>query len=225
MIGIKTFYQTGALPHKLRKEIYMSEYTNCSRCDCRISDEDTRWAFEEPYCDECFGIQFSYCDRCDAVIHAADGNYIQDTCCCDDCYDKANGEDDAPDNPVILPMDREEIVRLCRDWLYGKKKKRDFIKINPPDLELEKIREKVGRVSRPVYVYGLLDRTQYDFCITPDLREAVNEFLILNGIYWKYFEIEGTGRIGLCKRLRYDEFNTVIKLLKYLCKTRKKVLA
>lgn len=203
----------------------MGGYTRCSRCEGRISEEETRWAFEEPYCDECFGIQFSYCDRCESVIHASDGNYMHDLCYCDDCYDKETGDNDAPDNPVILPFDREEIIKLCRDWLSGKKKKRHPIKINHEHSELDKIRQRVGRVSRPVYVYGLLDRTQYEFCISPDLREEVNEFLILNGIYWKYFEIEGFRRLGFCKRLRYGEFESVVKLLKYLCKARKKALA
>jgi hypothetical protein len=205
----------------------MGRETHCSRCECRISEDEERWAFEEPYCDDCFGTQFSYCERCDTLIHAADGNYMQDTCYCDECYDKDFcSDDDAPDNPVILPMDREEIVNLCREWLSGKsRKKRHPLRINRNHFELDKIMERVGRVSRPVYVYGLLDRTQYDFCISPDLRIEVNEFLILNGIYWKYFEIEGFRRLGFCKRLRYGEFESVVKLLKYLCKARKKALA
>ncbi len=204
----------------------MGDYTNCTRCENRIPDEDIRWAFEEPYCDDCFGTLFSYCERCDSLIYASDGNYMRNACYCDECYDKEYcSDDDAPDNPVILPMDRQEIVNLCRDWLKGKMRKRHPIRINHDHVQLDLIRERVGKVSRPVYVYGLLDRTQYDFCISPDLREEVNEFLMLNGLEWKFFEADGFRRLGFCKRLRYGEPDNLIKLLKYLCKARKKVLA
>lgn len=204
----------------------MRDYTICSRCEARIEESEIRWGFEEPYCEECFGILFSYCERCDTLIHASEGNYMRNTCYCDECYDKDFcSDDDAPDNPVILPMDRDEIVKLCRDWLSGKMKKRHPIRINHTHLELDNIRDRVGRVSRPVYVYGLLDRTQYDFCVSRDLRDEVEEFLLLNGLEWKFFEIEGFRRLGFCKRLRYGDSVNLVKLLKYLCKARKKVLA
>lgn len=104
-------------------------------------------------------------------------------------------------------------------------RKRHPLRINRNHFELDKIIKIVGRVSRPVYVYGLLDRTQYDFCISPDLRSEVNEFLILNGIYWKYFGIRRLPATRILQEVRYGESDNVVKLLKYICKARKKIIA
>ena len=102
----------------------------CTSCEAEIADSDVRWAFDEPYCDECFSESYNYCSRCDSVIYRSETHYNSDgDPYCSDCYDD-DYDDDAPDNPEVYDSDRELIISLSRSWLQGKTETKRPIYIN-----------------------------------------------------------------------------------------------
>ena len=48
---------------------------HCHNCDEELRDDQVRWAFEEPYCEDCFDNMFNYCCRCDGVIYRESAHY------------------------------------------------------------------------------------------------------------------------------------------------------
>ncbi len=69
---------------------------HCHNCDDELSDDQVRWAFEEPYCEDCFDNMFNYCCRCDGVIYRESAHYNDEgDPYCSDCYED-NFDDDAP---------------------------------------------------------------------------------------------------------------------------------
>ena len=91
---------------------------------------------------------------------------------CNDCYED-NFDDDAPDNPDVSDSDRELVVKLSRSWLQGKDETRRPLFINDKDILLRTIKDKVGLVDNPIYVFGLIDRDEYQLSVSADLFEKV----------------------------------------------------
>ena len=117
---------------------------HCNNCEEEVSDNSVRWAFDEPYCEDCFDNMFNYCCRCDSVIYRENAHYSDDgDPYCSDCYDD-NYDDDAPDNPDVSDSDRELVVKLSRSWLQGKVETRRPIFINQKDILLRTIKDKIG---------------------------------------------------------------------------------
>ncbi len=133
----------------------------CTSCEAEIADSDVRWAFDEPYCDECFSESYNYCSRCDSVIYRSETHYNSDRDpYCSDCYDD-DYDDDAPNNPDVYDSDRELIISLSRSWLQGKTETKRPIYINSKDILLKTIKDRVGLVDNPIYLFGLIDRDEY----------------------------------------------------------------
>jgi len=195
----------------------------CSNCSEIIDDDEVRWAFEDPYCQDCFDNGFNYCSRCDEVIARSEVQYDDDSNpYCSECYEN-QFDDDAPDNPEVSDLDRNLIVQIARKWLRGEVEYRRPIKINEKDKYLKKIRDQVGLVDVPLYLFGLRDRDDYQISATQDLIEDVREFCLLNNLPVKVEETEGAYRIGVSLSLRQQHQGKIVSLLKEL--TRLKVLA
>jgi len=188
----------------------------CTNCNDVIPDDEVRWAFDDPYCETCFNDSYTYCSCCDSVTHRNEICYDNsDNPLCNDCYKEQN-DDDAPDNPEVDQNDREYILTLSRNWLAGKIDCRRFININTKDFFLSEIRTKVGLVDKPINLYGLKERDDYQITVSPDLQETIVELLPEALKYYKINTIEGVRRIGLSYNIRKDFRPQIILLIKSL---------
>ena len=188
----------------------------CTNCNDAITDEEVRWAFDDPYCESCFNDSYTYCSCCDSVTHRNEICYDNsDNPLCNDCYKEQN-DDDSPENPAVDQSDREYILRLSRNWLAGKIDCRKFININTKDYFLSEIRTKVGLIDTPINLYGLKERDEYQITISPDLEKTVKELLPESLKYYKIQSVEGVRRIGLSYNIRKDFRPQIIQLIKLL---------
>lgn len=194
--------------------------TYCCGCDEEISEHETRWGFENPYCEECFHNRFIFCHRCDELTDRDDARFRSDgEAYCSDCFDEECDEN-SPVNPEVYNADREHIIDLSRMWLMGTQSRKTPLYINRRDFLLKAIRDQVGLVEHPVYLFGIKDREEYQISASPNLIDQVREFLMINGLSWKLTEGIGCNRIGLSLNIRSAELASAIKLIKHLTKTR-----
>lgn len=49
----------------------------CCECCCRLREEDTYYAYDEIYCEDCFYKYYFFCDRCGEAINKDEINYIE----------------------------------------------------------------------------------------------------------------------------------------------------
>lgn len=189
---------------------------HCNNCDIELHDDEVRWAFEDPYCEDCFDEMFNYCCRCDAVIHRESIHYDDDgNPYCSECYED-NFDDDAPDNPSVSDIDRKLVVKLSRSWLEGKAETRRPIFINDKDILLRTIKDKVGLVDNPIYLFGLTDRDEYQLSVSDDLFEKVQNFVRLNEIKAIVVSGPGCNRLGISLSLRKNNQKEIIELIKMI---------
>jgi hypothetical protein len=143
---------------------------------------------------------------------------------CSECY-QDDYDSECPDNPDVYEADRKLILQLSRDWLNGRCNHKTLIRINTKDFQLQKIKDKVGLVDIPIYLYGLIDRDEYQISVSPNLMDQVKEFILINGLELKITEGIGADRIGISYSLRKDHLPTVVKLIKQLTEQKELVLA
>lgn len=188
---------------------------HCTNCDEPISDDEVRWANEQPYCEECWDELYNYCSRCDGVILREATHYDcnGDPLCCD-CYED-NIDDDCPDNPPVSESDRELVIKLSRSWLQGKIETRRPIFINDKDILLRTIKDKVG----------LVDRDEYQLSATSDLFDAVQSFIIVKQSTAKVVSTPGCNRLGISLSLRKNNQKGIIELIKQITTVREEVLS
>lgn len=197
----------------------------CNGCERELQDDEVRWGFDEPYCENCFDETFNYCSRCDSVIYRDETQYNSDgDPYCRDCFDE-DYDDDAPENPDVYDSDREHIIKLSRSWLQGKVDSRRPIFINPKDILLRSIKDKVGLVNSPIYIFGLLDREEYQISASNDLLQKVQEFVLLNNIEANVISTPGCNRLGISQALRKSNQPEIIKLIKSLTTVKETVPA
>ena len=198
--------------------------TYCTNCNDQLDEDEVRWVNDEQYCEDCFNDRFVYCDRCDSVIRRNDAHFNNDDVpYCDECWEE-DYDAECPDNPDVDDSDRSLIIELSRNWLLGKATKRSVIKINQRDFMLSRIKEKVGLVESPIYLFGLIDREEYQLSVSANLMDAVKEHILLNGLNWSVTEGIGCSRLGICHSLRKDNLTEVLKLIKNISKVREAVL-
>ncbi|MCE1187625.1 MAG: hypothetical protein LWX56_00670 [Ignavibacteria bacterium] len=194
--------------------------TYCSSCNDPITEDETRWAFDSPYCEDCFDDSYVYCQRCDALLNRSDAHFDDDgDAHCSECWDE-DFDDDAPNNPEVYDADREQIIALSRNWLLGKQSRKSPIKVNEKDHHLLKLRDKVGLVEQPLYVFGLQDREEFQISASPNLLVQTKEFILLNGLDWKVAEGIGCNRLGLALSIRQNSLKTTVKLILSLTEAR-----
>lgn len=199
--------------------------SRCSICNCELESHQIRYAFEDIYCDDCFSENYNVCNRCDEVISRDQTLWNRDgDPYCSECYEE-DYDDDCPDNPDVHEADRKLILQLSRDWLNGRCIHKSLIRINTKDFQLQKIKDKVGLVDVPIYLYGLIDREEYQLSVSPNLIEQVKEFVLINGLDLKTTEGIGSNRIGVSYSLRKDHLPTVVNLIKQLTELKELVLA
>ena len=148
----------------------------CTSCGELLNIDEARSFAGELYCESCFEDQFTYCNDCDSLISREYASFDDDgDPYCDECYNNRFDED-CPDNPFVDDADRDLIVKLARNWLFNGKNKLP-ISINAGDEYLPHIREQVGLVENPIYLYGLLDRSEYEILVSEDIKPKVESFI------------------------------------------------
>jgi len=194
--------------------------SNCSNCDCELEEDEVRWAYDEIFCESCLNERYRYCDQCDVLVAASDAHFNADGYpFCSECY-QGEYDEDCPENPDVDAADRKLIIQLSRNFLLGKVSKKSVVKINQNDFMLPKIKEKVGVVENPVYLFGLMDREEYHISVSPNLLASVKEYILLHGFDWKVTEGIGCNRMGICYSLRKNHFAAVLKLIKIITSIR-----
>ena len=187
---------------------------HCTSCLEEIPQGEVRFAFDEVYCERCFDDLFTYCCRCDRLQYREDTNWDNDgDPYCAECYED-DYDHECPDNPDVSEADRKLIIELSRGFLYDKPINKSLIRINKNDHFLSKIRDKVGIVRSPVYVYGLMDRDEYQLSVSENLIDSVREFILINGFPWKIKNDTGVNRIGVSLSLRNNHLKEVVKLIR-----------
>lgn len=198
---------------------------HCHNCNDPINNDQARLAFEEPYCEDCFDNMFNYCCRCDGVIYRESAYYNDEgDPYCEECY-QDNFDDDAPVNPDVSDSDRELVVKLSRSWLQGKVETRRPLFINDKDILLRTIKDKVGLVDNPIYLFGLTDRDEYQLSVSADLFEKVQNFVQLNYMRAIVVSSPGCNRLGISLTLRKNNQKEIIELIKQITTVRELVPA
>lgn len=190
----------------------------CEVCDVELREDDIRYAHSTILCGDCFSEGYTYCSRCDAVMQRNEANY--DDCgdpYCDNCWEEQYDED-CPDNPEVSDLDRQLIIHLSRNWLQGKVDYRKPIEVNEYDKELKSIRTQLGLVDKPLYCYGLMDRSDYQITASLDLIDAVKKLVTDNKLNLIVQYTSGSRRIGISEDLRTNNKSFVLNLLKTLTK-------
>lgn len=188
----------------------------CENCNIELNSNDARYAHSNIYCESCFEEEFTYCSRCDALIERS--RAIYDNCgdsYCNECYEE-NYDDNCPDNPEVNDLDRQLIIHLSRNWLQGKVDYRKPIEVNEYDKGLKEIRTKLGLVDKPLYCYGLMDRSDYQITASFDLIDAVKKLVTDNNLNLIVQYTSGSRRIGISEDLRTNNKSFVLNLLRTL---------
>lgn len=97
------------------------------------------------------------------------------------------------------------------------------LRINASDVILTRIKEKVGLVEHPIYLFGLKDREEYQLSVSSNLMDSVREFLMLNGLDWKVTEGIGSNRLGISQALRKECLPGILKLIRNITCVRESV--
>ena len=187
----------------------------CTNCDEELTDGEAHFAFDEPYCEECFDNSYTYCCRCDTIVSRNDITHYSDDGdpYCSDCWDE-DYDDEAPNNPNVYEEDRDLIIHLSRSWLQGNNEYRRLIIINEKDYHLKTIRSKVRYTYRPLYVFGLIDREDYQISASKNIIDDIKEFALLNLSNVKVIEGIGTNRLGISLSLRENHQKEIVNLIK-----------
>jgi hypothetical protein len=120
----------------------------------------------------------------------------------------------APDNPDVTDSDRELVIKLSRSWLQGKVETRRPIFINDKDILLKTIKDKVGLVDNPIYVFGLVDRDEYQLSASSDLFDTVQSFLLVKQSTAKVISSPGCNRLGISLITSQESSKEIIELIK-----------
>ena len=189
----------------------MSRY--CTNCGETVSEDGGHWYNDEIYCEGCFYDRYTYCQRCDEAINRDYCHYDNSgDAVCDSCWED-DVDDNAPVNPEINDSERKQIITLSKCWLKGEKPK-TLIRINRNDHHLEEIQAGVGLVDHALYLYGLIDRDEYQIKASPNIIQKVKELVSNSSINATVFEDIGHNRLAISRSLREEHRDEIIQLIK-----------
>ena len=117
------------------------------------------------------------------------------------------------------------MVKLSRSWLLGKIETRRPLFINDKDILLRTIKDKVGLVDNPIYVFGLVDRDEYQLSASADLFTSVHQFVLFNDIKANVVASPGCNRLGISLSMRKNNQKEIIELIKTITTVKKTVPA
>ena len=88
--------------------------------------------------------------------------------------------------------------------------------INDKDILLKTIKDKVGLVDHPIYLFGLQDRDEYQVSVSVDLFEPVESYILTNNISATVLSAPGCNRLGLSLSLRKNNQREMVELIKQI---------
>ena len=98
----------------------------------------------------------------------------------------------------------------------GKVEYKKLISINDKDYHLKAIKEKVGLVENPIYIFGLADREEFQISASPNIIEDVKDSVLLVGIQAVITEGIGCNRLGISLSLRQNNLPQVVNIIKQI---------
>lgn len=190
----------------------------CHDCGSELDESSFYIAFGDIYCSDCYSENFNTCYHCDELLHREETHWSDNgDPYCSECYEnECECDNGCPDNPEVFDSDRKLILELSRNWLSGKSCTKTLLRINQKDFLLQKLRDITGLVDSTIYVFGLLDREEYQISASPNILEEVKELLLLNGLNAKVTEGIGCNRLGISYTLRKDNLPAISNLIKQL---------
>lgn len=187
---------------------------NCNSCECELDDDEIRWAYDLPYCINCFYENYNTCCNCGTTMDSDNTFYNDDgDTYCDDCYEY-DYDPNCPDDPNVEDSDRELVINLCKNWLKNKSFTKSLLRINSKDHQLPLIRSKIGFVDRQIYIYGLIDRDEYQIKASPAIFNLVSQYVSLNNWDVTLAKDSGANRLGISYSIRNEKQEQLISLIK-----------
>ena len=69
-------------------------------------------------------------------------------------------------------------------------------------------------MESPIYLFGLIDRDEYQISVSGDLYNTVKEYVMLNGIDAEVMLTQGCNRLGISLSLRKNNQNEIVDLIR-----------
>lgn len=191
-------------------------YNYCSHCE-ELHQNDTMW---HDYCNRCADL-YSECDECGDVSLSDDMEFDADgqQRLCAECVSKKGRNDMLIEqNPPVTKETAEKLVAVLDRPLpkVGVKK----VSGNTGDYKISEIIKLVGEVKcHPFYIYGLIDRAEYQFAATRDIIQLVRVVLAKRNIsHTAIIECKGTRKFGISYSYRCDT-DLCVDLVKEICES------
>jgi hypothetical protein len=187
-------------------------YACCDNCGEYIhSDNAYSTARNGSVCQNCYENHYFTCQRCDELYHNDDS---RGDGYCVNCY-----EEDEEDKFYLDPGEIR-VTDKTKEKLRALLKKPLPVSLpgccrgNEGDPYIAQIIRAVGEVDLPVYLYGLLDRKEHQISLPAVLLQKFQK-----SEWRRAFKTIGNSslnKIGICLDLRKNQFNRVVRLIKYL---------
>lgn len=183
----------------------------CYECACELGFEQCvkcntyLKGLKHGYCPECFE-KMAFCDGCGNITDRTSMAQHKGKLLCKSCKSKLK------DIKSKVASDEEisKIVKMLTSDIP-----KTMLRTNTYNWEddgVSKIAAKIGKVQKPIYIYGLIDRPEYGIAISPDLwREDVINTPIgaINVI-----KTSNLKSIGICRNLRLNHPDWVAGFIK-----------
>lgn len=186
----------------------LEEYLKCDDCGNWISNDDAHSGNDFVVCQRCYENSYFYCDACGGLYHNDD--YGGDSRCVN-CYE---------DNGFYLAEDDIKVNQETRKKLKEALKKPlpiAALKLctgNLEDYRIKELIEAVGEVLYPVYLFGLKDEHGYEISLPYVLCQKLKKSRW--GKAFKTFNNSSMNHVGISFKLRKEQFNRIIRLIRFL---------
>lgn len=193
----------------------------CVICDEELDSNSVRYAYHDPYCEDCFDDRYDYCFECCRIINLSNNDWYDDddNRICSSCYNKRTNGPKYPINPNVNDSDRTEVLKLAKQYVQTLGADKFTLRTKPGDYRMKEIAEAVGKISKPIYLFGIKDEKNYRILATQDiLGLVVNYFEDKAHIVDRKDIVQNKGylRLGLDRALRAVHFDKCVELIKYI---------
>lgn len=207
-------YIRGSLP--VCHSCFSENYTTCSDCE----EFFHRGSSCGDRCEDCDS-NYTACENCEDEIHNDNSWYDEDGGpYCRSCYHERCEEEGEREglfwvdsNPPVKPGYVEKILAILSRPLPKKGLSR--IAGNMEDAHIPEIIEKVGPVQNPIYVYGLIDREEFEFAASSDLLPYAQAIL---GYGVELQPVPGNKRFGVARKHRDRTLGWVVSIIRGICR-------
>lgn len=187
-------------------------YVCCDDCgEYSHSDNAYSTARNGSVCQSCYENHYFTCQRCDELYHNDD--YRGDGYCVN-CYEE--DEEDKfyldPSEIRVTDKTKEKLRALLKKPLPVSLP--GYCRGNEEDPYITQVIRAVGEVDFPVYLYGLIDREEHQLSLAAVLLRKFQKSDWKRA--FKAISNSSLNKIGVCLDLRKNQFNRIVRLIKYL---------